>query len=339
MAFRWRGQNVDGRALIRAIFAPERRAAYHQRFYQELGVLQEGDFLQRYVRHTLSLFDLAGQPVDGQTVLDCGTGFALTPVFLALSGAREAHGLEFQANHLDTFTAYRDLLPPDLPVFLCQGDAAALPYGEGTFDVVLSVEAISHYRDPDSFLQEAHRVLRRGGMLLISDANNGANPWRAYKTRRLWQAFENGASGETHYGHRIRKSFRERRAEIIRAAFPRLNDDEVERLAAGTSGLNKREILDAVQKYLDSGRFPQHLYRTGTCPLDPLIGHYAERLFHPLELAKQVEGYGFDVRVHAYFGGSRGGWVARANHLLTHYVPTRVGIRVARTFRIVARKR
>jgi SAM-dependent methyltransferase len=50
-------------------------------------------------------------------------------------------------------------------------DAGYLPFGEGTFDVILLFEAIYYLDSPVAFIDEAHRVLRPGGTLLIVTAN------------------------------------------------------------------------------------------------------------------------------------------------------------------------
>lgn len=49
------------------------------------------------------------------------------------------------------------------------GDAEDLPFGDETFDVVLSVEATHCYSDVPRFLAEVRRVLRPGGVLLLAD--------------------------------------------------------------------------------------------------------------------------------------------------------------------------
>lgn len=49
------------------------------------------------------------------------------------------------------------------------GDAEALPFPAATFDAVLSVESSHCYPDVPAFLREVHRVLRPGGVLLLTD--------------------------------------------------------------------------------------------------------------------------------------------------------------------------
>lgn len=50
-------------------------------------------------------------------------------------------------------------------------DAHKLPFEHNSFDVVLLFETIYYLSDPEKFLGEAYRILRRDGVLLISMAN------------------------------------------------------------------------------------------------------------------------------------------------------------------------
>jgi SAM-dependent methyltransferase len=53
-----------------------------------------------------------------------------------------------------------------------QGDAEDLPFPEQSFDVVLNVESCHCYPDVPRFLEEVHRVLRPGGLLLLADVRH-----------------------------------------------------------------------------------------------------------------------------------------------------------------------
>lgn len=46
-----------------------------------------------------------------------------------------------------------------------------LPWPEGSFDLVVSVEGIEHLENPFAFLRELHRVLRPGAWLLLTTPN------------------------------------------------------------------------------------------------------------------------------------------------------------------------
>jgi SAM-dependent methyltransferase len=48
-------------------------------------------------------------------------------------------------------------------------DAAKLDFADNHFDAVVCIEAASHFDTRDKFLKEAHRVLKPGGSLIMSD--------------------------------------------------------------------------------------------------------------------------------------------------------------------------
>jgi len=48
------------------------------------------------------------------------------------------------------------------------GDAEQLPFASNTFDLVLASEIVEHLWDPHSFLDEAYRILKVAGHLIIS---------------------------------------------------------------------------------------------------------------------------------------------------------------------------
>lgn len=56
-------------------------------------------------------------------------------------------------------------------------DAQALPFAGRAFDAVILFEALYYLHEPERFLAETRRVLRPGGMLLISTVNR---EWRGF---------------------------------------------------------------------------------------------------------------------------------------------------------------
>jgi SAM-dependent methyltransferase len=201
-------------------------------------------------------------------------------------------------------------------------------------DLLLSIEAISHYHDVDAFLDECARVLKPGGRLLISDGNNGANRGLARFTEQLWERYERGPAGS--FGDRsVGDSMTGRRETIIARAFPGLDSTRVHALAENTSGMVKDEIVAAVAGHLAGGPAPDRPYRFGTLPRDPEWGYVLEALFDPPQLARDIARRGFEARAVPHYGGARDNLRLAANRLL-RAIPS---FRFARAFRIVARRR
>jgi 2-polyprenyl-3-methyl-5-hydroxy-6-metoxy-1,4-benzoquinol methylase len=102
--------------------------------------------------------------VKGKAVLDvaCGEGYGSKALLAA--GAMTVIGIDISAEATNHARLTHGI---DARV----ADASATGLDSESIDVVVSFETIEHLADPDSFLKECHRVLRRGGTLVISTPN------------------------------------------------------------------------------------------------------------------------------------------------------------------------
>ena len=338
MKVNYGGQIIDLAGLVREIMRPDWTPDYDPWFERYHKWLGENWKLDNYLRYVRTLLDQAGVELSGARLLDAGCGFGLTALFLNLLGAAEVHGLDCHAGMIGTFQTYLSRLPYALRTYPRLGDVANMPYPNQSFDVVLSIEAVSHYRELDRFLSEAGRVLRAGGALVIADGNNARHAPTRHRTRQIWEAFENGPATENVHGHRVEKPFVQMRREMIAGAFPALSEAELDQLSRETAGLWGDQVIEAARRYVEAGQMPGRVWDGADCPLDPLNGYYIERLLDPLELAGQLCRLGFRARVRPYFGGARGGIVHLANEVLSRPALAPLALRFTPSFRILARK-
>ncbi|MDP2168346.1 MAG: class I SAM-dependent methyltransferase [Thermodesulfovibrionales bacterium] len=112
---------------------------------------------------------------EGKDVLEvaCGAGIGLG--YLARH-ARRVVGGDIDENNLryarQTYTGKHN-------IEICLMDAQSLPFGGGVFDAMILYEAIYYLQDAEKFVSEAHRVIRKGGVLLVCTVNKdwpGFNP-------------------------------------------------------------------------------------------------------------------------------------------------------------------
>ena len=111
--------------------------------------------LRRYIGSQAAVLEVA-----------CGTGFTLLE--LAQRGFRVT-GLEFDPElcRLTEVGAKHFGLKAESVA----GDACRLPFADETFDAVYSRSFFEHVYDVDLALSEQSRILRRGGLLIVSDGN------------------------------------------------------------------------------------------------------------------------------------------------------------------------
>jgi ubiquinone/menaquinone biosynthesis C-methylase UbiE len=158
---------------------------YMPKAYKGLGM--EGFTAKWYAsltRKSLEDFKTLAQRVaadlpPGSRVLEVAPGPGYFAIELAKLGTATAGG--YRVTGLDisrTFVeiARRNALDARVAVNFRIGNAAAMPFEDGSFDFLLCRAAFKNFAEPLKALQEMHRVLSPGGRALIIDLRKDAPP-------------------------------------------------------------------------------------------------------------------------------------------------------------------
>lgn len=146
--------------------------------------------------------------IENKSVLDiaCGTGYGIG--FLR-KNAKFVTGVDVD---LEAAKQARSECATNAEVLL--GDGLKLPFADESFDVVTSFETLEHLHERSLFLSELKRVLKIGGLLLLSTPNayytkpvNGkpTNPFHVfeYKPEELRAELENHFAVEKFLGQTL----------------------------------------------------------------------------------------------------------------------------------------
>lgn len=126
------------------------------------------DFARAAERLNRRVCDLAGVR-DGHRVLDVGCGWGGTLASLnARFEATELFGLNIDSRQLDRARRGIRARAQNQLTFV-EGDACAMPFENGSFDILIAVESSFHFSSRAGFLAEARRVLKDRGRLVIAD--------------------------------------------------------------------------------------------------------------------------------------------------------------------------
>ncbi len=153
---------IDGRANPFASADPARN--YDAWFGTPLGATV--DRLERRLVARLAA------PLPGETALDVGTGTGHYAAYLAGLGLRVT-GVDSSREMLAVARAR------GISVDWREGDAAALPCADASFDLVLSVTMLEFVAGPAAALTEMFRAVRPGGRLVVATLNAGGRWGRA----------------------------------------------------------------------------------------------------------------------------------------------------------------
>lgn len=112
-------------------------------------------------------YKLATQYAQDKVILDIGCGAGYGSSKLIRAGAKKVYGVDILANSIEYCLNHHR--HPGL--FFKQGDITRLDFDDNSFDQICAFEVIEHIKDYQKAVSELHRVLKPGGLLIISTPN------------------------------------------------------------------------------------------------------------------------------------------------------------------------
>ena len=236
-------------------------------------------------------------PLKGRVVVDFGCKYGhLLPLLLS-KGSDEAIGIDIEDSYIDAGRSVFEQRYANIK-FLKSGQGS-IPLQPETVDLIVANEVISHINPfyLENFFRESARVLRRNGVLLISDGNNLENENCRKKLIALYEAWENGPDGVQTDRDQVAECYLNARRRMIGTHYTDLDPDRIDDLAQNTSGLFGELLIGAIDAYVKTGELIRRPYQRGVSPTYPgSSGAVMERGFYPQQVQVTLENYGLECR-------------------------------------------
>ncbi len=107
-------------------------------------------------------------------VLDVCSGMGGPARYVAFHRGCRVTGLDLTESRIDGSRNLTSLVGLDKLVDFQRGDAQAMPFEDGMFDVAISQEALLHVPDKAAVIAECGRVLKPGGVIAFTDLTRTA---------------------------------------------------------------------------------------------------------------------------------------------------------------------
>jgi SAM-dependent methyltransferase len=142
-----------------------------------------------FLMHTAS-YRFAQAHAGGKRVLDLGCGSGYGAAMMA-EVAADVVAVDVSADAIAYASAHHHR--PNVTHLVIQA-GARLPFADESFDVVLSFQVIEHVGDDAGYVDEAFRVLAKGGTLIVITPNRAVRLFNHQKPWNRWHLREYSAS-------------------------------------------------------------------------------------------------------------------------------------------------
>lgn len=245
----------------------------------------------------IDLLEAADVDLSAKTAVDLGCKFGHALPLLLQFGAKQAIGVDAQERYLAEGQRVFGRLYSQIEFQLCE--EGYLELESDSVDFVFANEVISHVNPAylPVLYGEIARVLKPGGVLLISDGNNWANRECRADLLQVYDAWENGPAGRSTGRDVVTQPYCELRLALIAQLRPDLDAKTQRYLAATTFGLFGKRLEKVVMAYRPGEKFVERRYRPGIAPTNPEAGGFVmERAFHPRQVELELETLGLEAR-------------------------------------------
>lgn len=135
-----------------------------RKYAEEFYGITPSKYSQLEDRHRKVLDVLSRYKLNRLLDIGCGDG-NFTVLMARVCGTEEIYGVDVSERAVELARA------KGIKCYRVDVDTEKLPFSDNFFDAITALEVIEHLFDPDHFLEEVRRVLKPGGLFILSTPN------------------------------------------------------------------------------------------------------------------------------------------------------------------------
>lgn len=272
--------------------APLMDEYYRDRYYKNQLNSIDG-ILNKYADILMSCLISVDKPIEEISIIDYGGGLGIFALLSKAVGVGNVIYNDIDEKFLSACSGIDDAVSGKIDSFIL-GDIDILTEKinneRNKIDIIYSFDVVEHIYDLDLFFDRLLKSKYRPRVIHMSSNANMFNIiylWKLFPIQREKEK-ENSAI----------------RRKIIEEAIENSKCADIEKIARVTRGLIRKEILDVVTIYLETGKINikknwgisrYDPYNTNT--VNPENGWWAEHLFNPYYLRSYINRYNYKTKV------------------------------------------
>ncbi|KLI17879.1 class I SAM-dependent methyltransferase [Brachyspira hyodysenteriae] len=142
-----------------------------EHFNKQASIYDEKDtiYYSKYGKISCNYVSEYLKNIDYNKLLDIGSGTGyLINMLKKYKATAEFYGLDLSEEMIN-ISKSKNIKDAEFIL----GSANKLPFNDNTFDIVTCIQSFHHYPYPDETMKEVYRVLKKGGIYILSDTGVG----------------------------------------------------------------------------------------------------------------------------------------------------------------------
>ena len=156
--------------LVWKIFMKDYEKLSKEHFNRQASIYDEKDtiYYSKYGKISCNYVSEYLKNIDYNKLLDIGSGTGYLINMLKDKEMTEFYGLDL-SEEMIKIAESKNIKNAQFIL----GSANKLPFDDDTFDIVTCIQSFHHYPYPNEAMREAYRVLKKGGLYILSDTGVG----------------------------------------------------------------------------------------------------------------------------------------------------------------------